>query len=267
VPSLVEPRFSQSLERGLAILECFTPERAVIGVHELVGELGMGPSTVHRYVATLVQLGYLEREANRRYRLALKVTELGMSALNATGLREHARLHLAELRRDTDCTVSVAVIDGHEVMYVDRTEGLRPRKRDIDSCIYGSPRVPLHCTACGKMLLATLPDGDGLEMISSLRLVAHGPNTITVKRGLRSELHAIREQGMAIDDREASTELIALAAPIRGVDGEVVAALDLLVSASTFTVSEAMTSFSPYLIAAAARISARLGYRRAHDRG
>ncbi len=91
VPSLVEPRFSQSLERGLAILECFTPERAVIGVHELVGELGMGPSTVHRYVATLVQLGYLEREANRRYRLTLKVTELGMSALNATGLREHAR--------------------------------------------------------------------------------------------------------------------------------------------------------------------------------
>ena len=84
-PSLREPRYSQSLERGLAILTCFTPERPVLGIADIADELGMSRSTTHRYVITLTQLGYLEQGASRKYRLGLKVTDLGMSALNSTG--------------------------------------------------------------------------------------------------------------------------------------------------------------------------------------
>lgn len=90
IPSLREPRYSQSLERGLAILGCFTPQRPVLGIADIADELGMSRSTTHRYVITLVALGYLEQGASRKYRLGLRVTDLGMSTLNSTGLREHS---------------------------------------------------------------------------------------------------------------------------------------------------------------------------------
>src|SRR5690349_17327870 len=90
VPSLREPRYSQSLERGLAILSCFSARRPVLGIAEIAEDLGMSRSTTHRYVITLVALGYLEQGDSRKYRLGLRVTDLGMAALSSTGLREHA---------------------------------------------------------------------------------------------------------------------------------------------------------------------------------
>ncbi len=86
IPDLSEPRYSQSLERGLAILECFTPDLPVLGIADIADRLGMSRSTTHRYVTTLVALGYLQQGARRKYRLGLGVTSLGMSALNATDL-------------------------------------------------------------------------------------------------------------------------------------------------------------------------------------
>jgi IclR family transcriptional regulator, pca regulon regulatory protein len=94
IPSLREPRYSQSLERGLAILSCFTPKRPVLGIADIADELGMSRSTTHRYVITLLALGYLEQGASRKYRLGLRVTDLGMSAMNSTGLSEHAHPYL-----------------------------------------------------------------------------------------------------------------------------------------------------------------------------
>jgi DNA-binding IclR family transcriptional regulator len=82
VPTLREPRYSQSLERGLAILGCFTPERPVLGISDIADELGMSRTTIHRYVITLVALGYLEQDASRKYRLGLRPTDIGMVALD-----------------------------------------------------------------------------------------------------------------------------------------------------------------------------------------
>src|SRR5450631_1927061 len=120
VPSLREPRYSQSLERGLAILGCFTPKRPVLGIADIADDLGMSRSTTHRYVITLVALGYLEQGASRKYRLGLRVTDLGMSALNSTGLREHAHPYLDELRRRSSYTVSLGVLDGPDVLFINR---------------------------------------------------------------------------------------------------------------------------------------------------
>src|ERR1700726_3506485 len=125
IPSLREPRYSQSLERGLAILSCFTAKRPVMGIADIAEELGMSRSTTHRYVITLVALGYLEQGASRKYRLGLRVTDLGMSALNSTGLREHAHPYLDELRRRSSYTVSLGVLDDTDVLYVDRARSLR----------------------------------------------------------------------------------------------------------------------------------------------
>src|SRR6202167_3291208 len=132
IPSLREPRYSQSLERGLAILGCFTPERRVLGIADLADALGMSRSTTHRYAITLTRLGYLMQVEKRKYRLALRVTDLGMSAMNSMSLQEHARPDLEELRRRTGFTVVIGVLDGPEVLLVDRVCGERPGLRQID---------------------------------------------------------------------------------------------------------------------------------------
>ena len=112
IPSLREPRYSQSLERGLAILGCFTPSAPCSGSPTSPTSSEMSRSTTHRYVITLVALGYLEQGASRKYRLGLRVTDLGMSALSSTGLREHARPYLEELRQRTSCSAGLSVLDG-----------------------------------------------------------------------------------------------------------------------------------------------------------
>src|SRR3984957_9109790 len=135
IPSLREPRYSQSLERGLAILSCFTPKRPVLGIADIADELGMSRSTTHRYVITLLALGYLEQGASRKYRLGLRVTDLGMSALNSTGLREHAQPYLEELRQRSSYTVSLGVLDGPEILYVDQARSFRrgPGQSNVDA--------------------------------------------------------------------------------------------------------------------------------------
>jgi IclR family pca regulon transcriptional regulator len=266
VPRLREPRYSQSLERGLAILTCFTPQRPVMGIADIADELGMSRSTTHRYMITLVELGYLEQGGSRKYRLGLRVTDLGMSVLNSMSLREHARPDLEELRQETRFTVNLAILDGSEILYVDRMRGSRPGQSKIDFDLQAGSRLPASCTALGKLLLAYLPDAEQEALIASLKLAKGGPNAIASKKALKAELGQIAEEGLAVDDEELAAEVQAIAAPVRSSGGEVIAAVGLVGLRSMITVDELVVSLSPYLIATAARISARLGFRRDDER-
>lgn len=262
IPSLREPRYSQSLERGLAILGCFTPKRPVLGIADIADELGMSRSTTHRYVITLVALGYLEQGASRKYRLGLRVTDLGMSALNSTGLREHAHPYLEELRQRTSYTTSLGVLEGTEVLYVDRVRSFRrgPGKGEVH--LHTGSRVPAYCTAMGKLLLANLPDAEQRDLIAAMKLTKQGPNTITSKKALREELDEIQTAAFAVEDEELAPELYAIAAPVRNEAREVVAAVNLEASTSAIALEELVDALGPHLVSTADRISARLGYRR-----
>ncbi|HSP64901.1 MAG TPA: helix-turn-helix domain-containing protein, partial [Candidatus Deferrimicrobium sp.] len=111
---------SQSLERGLLILSAFRGDRPLIGTSELARELGLGVSTTHRYIATLARLGYLDQDpATRRYRLGLRVVDLGFAAINSMEIRQIASPHLQRLSNETGFTVNMAILDGTEVVYVD----------------------------------------------------------------------------------------------------------------------------------------------------
>jgi IclR family pca regulon transcriptional regulator len=261
IPSLREPRYSQSLERGLAILGCFTPKRPVLGIADIADDLGMSRSTTHRYVITLVALGYLEQGASRKYRLGLRVTDLGMSALNSTGLREHAHPYLEELRQRTSYTTSLGALDATDVLFVDRLHSFR-RGRETDLKIDTGSRLPAYCTAMGKLLLANLPEPDQRDLVAQMKLGKRGPNTITSKKALREELDEIHEVGLAVDDQELAPELYAIAAPVRNAARDVVAAVALAAQRSTISLEELVDALSPHLISTADRISARLGYRR-----
>jgi IclR family pca regulon transcriptional regulator len=262
IPSLREPRYSQSLERGLAILGCFTPKRPVLGIADIADELGMSRSTTHRYVITLVALGYLEQGASRKYRLGLRVTDLGMSALNSTGLREHAHPYLEELRQRTSYTTSLGVLDGTDVLYVDRVHSYRRGQANTELDIHTGSRLPAYATSMGKLLLANLPEPEQRELIAQMKLTKRGPNTITSKKALREELDEIQAAGFAVNDQELAPNLYAIAAPIRNDAREIVAAINLTTNANTITLEELVDALTPHLITTADRISARLGYRR-----
>jgi IclR family pca regulon transcriptional regulator len=261
-PSLREPRYSQSLERGLAILGCFTPKRPVLGIADIADELGMSRSTTHRYVITLVALGYLEQGASRKYRLGLRVTDLGMSALNSTGLREHAHPYLEELRQRTSYTAGLGVLDDNELLFIDRVRSFRRGLGRIDLELHTGSRVPPYCTSMGKLLLANLPEPEQRELIAQMKLTKRGPNTITSKKALREELEEIQTVGLAVDDQELAANVYAIAAPVRNEGRETVAAIALAAHSTMISLEELVDALGPHLVSTADRISARLGYRR-----
>jgi IclR family transcriptional regulator, pca regulon regulatory protein len=266
IPTLQEPRFSQSLERGLAILGCFTPGRPVLGIADLADELGMSRSTTHRYVITLTRLGYLQQGRKRKYHLALRVTDLGISAMNGMSLYEHAHPSLDELRGRTGFTVSAAVLDGPELLLVDRLRGNRRGQRLIDLGLAPGSRLPLHCTAAGKLLLANLPDQDQRTRIAELQLSRRATNTIASKTALRQELRRIRDESLTTADEELAPGLYAIATPIRSSTREVIAAAAMSAHSSMISLEELVDALGPHLISTADRISARLGYRRDDER-
>jgi IclR family transcriptional regulator, pca regulon regulatory protein len=266
VPHLREPRYSQSLERGLAILECFTPERPVRGIADLADELRMSRSTTHRYVLTLTALGYLVQGAKRKYRLGLGVTELGMSVLGSTSLSTHARPYLEELSRLSSYNLAIGVLDGPEVLYLDHIGGRRRGLHQIDLGLVVGSRLPVHCTAIGKLLTANLPARAQRELLAETTLERWGPNTITAKGALRSELSEILAQGLAVGDEELAPGLYEIAAPVRSESREAVAAVSMAAHSSMISREQLVEHLSPHLISTADRVSARLGYRREDER-
>jgi IclR family transcriptional regulator, pca regulon regulatory protein len=266
IPALREARFSQSLERGLAILACFTPERPVLGISELAEELGMNSSTTHRYASTLVALGYLEQGARRKYRLGLGVCGLGLSAQSSTSLAEHARPYLEELGGRTFHTVAIAVLDGPEILYVDYLPARRRGSQLVDLGLGVGSRQPAYCTAIGKLLMAHLPEGEQRRLITECKLGRCGPGAITSKGALRGELQGILVNGLAVAEEELAPCLYAIAAPVRCESREVRAAVSMAAHSSTISLGQLVEHLGPHLIATADRVSARLGYRREDER-
>ncbi len=262
LPTLREPRYSQSLERGLAILRCFTPQRSVLGIAEIADDVGMSRSTTHRYVITLVALGYLEQGASRKYRLGLRVTDLGMAALNSTGLREHSRAYLENLRRRTTYTASLTVLDGSEILYVERARSFRRGQHKIDLNLRIGSRLPAYCTSMGKVLLANLPEPELEQLLANITLKRVGPNTITSKKALRDELNLVLDEGIAVNNEELAESLVSIACPILNENQQVVAAINLAAHSSMISSEDMVDQLLPHILTTADDISARLGHRR-----
>ncbi len=262
VPNLRESRYSQSLERGLAILSCFTAERPTMGIADIADALGMSRSTTHRYTITLVALGYLEQGPSRKYRLGMRVTDLGMSVLNSIGLREQSRPLLTELRDRTGYSAGLSILDGVAILYVDRARSFRPGQSKLELGLHPGSRLPAHATAMGKLLLANLAESEREELLAELTQTKHGPNTITSKRALREELERVRAEQFATNDEELAAGLHAIAAPVRDSTGVVVAAASMSAHTSTISSGELIDALGPYLISTADQLSSTLGY---HD--
>ncbi len=251
--------FSSSLYAGLRLLVCFTAEHSVRGIADMANELDLGRSTTHRYATTLVALGYLEQSPSRKYRLAPRVSDLGLSLLDSMEVRRVAREHLRDLRMRTGRTVSLGVLGGTEVVYIDRWQGSRQGQYEVDVGIGVGVRLPLHCSAAGKALLACLPAAEQQDLIPKLRLKRRAPKTITTKTALRAELERILAQGgIAIEDEEVCTGRRALAAVVADREGRPAAVIELTVPAQAYTPRELLEQLGPKVNAAAGHIASAL---------
>lgn len=255
-------RYSQSVIRAFSILETFTPARQVQGIATVADGLGMSRSTAHRYMLTLTAFGYLERTSDRRYRLGLRVLDLGMSALNSSELGEQAESYLADLRKHTGYTASLAILDGTEIVYMGRARSFKRGQHKIDHNIRVGSRSPVYCTALGKMLLANLPGSAQNEIVDETALKRRAANTITTKKALRVELERVREDGIALNDEELHEGLIAIAAAVRDGSRTVVGAVSLAAHVSMISLEEMVDALGPHLASTADQVSARLGFRR-----
>ena len=254
--------YSQSLERGLAILSTFEPERPLLGISDLARRLGLNRSTTHRYVGTLVALGYLQQDAGtRKYALGPRVLDLGFAALNSMELPAIARPHLQELSDETGHTVNMAILDTTEIVYVERVRSSRAGQAEIDLNLHVGSRLPAYCTSMGKALLAYLPAPEQQWVLKALELTRRGPNTVTDREALRAELERIREVGLAVNDEELASGLRSIAVGVRGGTGEVEAAINLAAHRTMVSTNDLIARFGPALRRTADEISARAGYR------
>ncbi len=253
-------KFSSSLVAGLSMLTSFTAEHPVRGIADMAEALDLGRSTTHRYATTLVTLGYLEQGPSRKYRLSSRVCDIGLSLLDSMVVRRVAREHLQELRAQTGRTTSLGVLVGTEVAYVDRWRGSRQGQYGVDVGIGLGTRLPVHCSAAGKALLARLPEAEQRELIAKLRLAKRGPKSITTKTALRAELERIvAEGGLAVEDEELLSGRRAIAAVVVDGEGVAVAAVELVVPAQAYAHGRLPKELSPDVTATARRITAALG--------
>jgi IclR family transcriptional regulator, pca regulon regulatory protein len=249
-------RFSSSLVAGLAILDCFSAERPQMGIAALADRLDMTRSTTHRYAATLVALGYLEQDHARQYRLAARVADLGLALMDSLTLRSVAREPLRELRVKTGRTVSMAILDGGQIRYIERLRGWRYGQHAIDLHLGLAARQPIHCTAMGKVLLAYLPESRLQVLMGQLELSRQGPNSITSKKELRAELERVRTVGLAVSDEEQAPGVRSIAAPLLDDRDQAVAAIAVAAPVAAFSRKELVARVGPLVETTAERIAA-----------
>lgn len=247
----------QVLDRALAVLEALGRQHSDCSLGELSAALGLHKSTVHRLVMVLERHRLIEKSRETgRYRLGLKLFELGSKAIAATDLRERSRPHLSRLMYETEETVHFCLLDQGEVLYVEKMEP----QRSVRMASSVGRRVPAHSTAVGKAILAELPETEVDEIIRRYGLRTMTRKTITTPAELKAELRAIRARGHAIDDEENEEGVRCVGASVRDYSGKPIAAIS--VSGPAFRITkEKCPIIARSVMAAAQALSEELGYK------
>ncbi len=211
-----------TVHKAMAVMSAFSYEEPALGVSELARRLGIGKSTVHRILTTLAADGFVERTPDDRYRLSLKVYELGQQVAASSELRERAHPVLERLRTESGETAHLAVLAGTDVVYLDRLES--PHMLRLMTRV--GRRRAAHATSSGKCLLAFGPPA-AVAAVAAAGLPRLGPRTITSATLLQRALTEVRARGYAVSVEESAPGVVSVAAPIFDVTGACVAAMSV----------------------------------------
>jgi len=190
---------------------------------ELVQQLKLTRSNVHRLLSTLQELGYIEKTADSRYRLTFKLFSLGNTVFLSNNLPDTAHPYMARLADKSQENVNLAVMFEQKLLYIDKIES--PHYLKLDQPVGRTD--PLHCTALGKILLSGLSDPELQTYLKSTRLLPYTKKTITDPEVLLGVIRNVRKQGYATDFEELGEGIHCIAAPIRDHTHKVIAAISI----------------------------------------
>lgn len=244
-----------SVANAARVLKSFGPNDREWGVSDLARHLDIAKSTAHRLLATLTDEGLLEQDpGSGRYRLGLAVFDMAAAA-QSTDLHEAVLSPMTELRNRTGETVQVAVLDGREVVYVERLDSPNTLRLFLEV----GRRNDAYSTGCGKALLAFCRPDELDRVLAGWKLSAKTPHTITDVATLRKDLTETRRRGYAINRRESESGVVSIAAPIRDASTRVIAAISVAGPAERLEPHEFQVAQVTMEVAAA--VSRRLGFR------
>lgn len=250
-----EQYLNTSLVKALQVLDLFNEVEGGLSLTEIARRMGTRPGSIYPIVYTLYKFGYLARDAEtKKYHLGLRILTLANQILSSLDIREQGKPVLKKLAKELEVNAHLAVLYENEVLYLDREEAA---PSVVIPSVIGR-RVPPHCTALGKVLLAH--DPEALE-----RILAKGPlpaltaNTITNPEVLRRELERVRAQGYAVDWEEFHEGNICVAASVRNYRGKVVAAISVSFSKARLT-REPLDRFVKAVTSGAFELSCALGH-------
>ena len=244
-----------SLEKGIKVLELLADQKALT-VSQVAVNLGLNRAASHRFLATLKDLGYVEKNEDNRYQLTFRVLELGMTVVNRSEVKQEAREFMQELAQACKETINLGHWDGRYILHLDKIDSCEILR--IDAPL--GTKTPAYCTALGKAILAQLSKDELDAYLARTRLVPHGPNTIVSRKKLRQELKQTFVNGYAVDDEELTKDLRCVAAPVFDHTGKARYALSISAPAMRLSI-EAIEKIQPQIKDVSQRLSARLGYR------
>jgi DNA-binding IclR family transcriptional regulator len=245
------------LDRAISILGLLSDGKPRT-LQALSREIELSTSTAFRQLCTLVHHRYVERdEQTGQYTLGLACLELAQAYYKGNDVRRAALPELDRLRNETRETVHLAILDEMEVVYIEKLESLQPIGL-MGSRVGG--RAPAYCTGVGKALLASIPRDVIRHGFAGKRLRRYTPNTIVTLKGLFAELAMISSRGYALDNEEHEGGVCCVAAPIRDMKGDVIAALSVSGPVDRLEPIEANDDMIANALGTAQRISARMGH-------
>jgi len=252
----------QVIDRALSILDLLSAQGPDLALGEISDKLELHKSTVHRLASILERHRLVERDTRSgRYRLGLRLFELGSIAMGRFNIRDRAHSHLEKLLYEVDETVHLCALDAGEVLYLDKMEP----SRSVRMASRIGRRNPAHCTSVGKAIMAFLPESETDDILRQHGLKRLTPKTITTPAELKAELNIIRDRGYSIDNEENEEGVRCIGAAILDHSGRPIAAIS--VSAPSFRLPmDKVPAVAASVCRAAAALSQESGYQPAPTR-
>jgi IclR family pca regulon transcriptional regulator len=247
-----------SIAKGMNVFSFIVNSNRAVGITQIARALNLSIGTVQRVTNTLQKLGYLRKDENKQgYILGHKAWGLGLAIIKDIDLKHITHPYLEGLSREIGETVNLAMLEGTEIVYLDRIK----TEQIININLSVGSRLPLYCTSMGKSLLAFLPKDELFELLDKIDIKPITPHTITDKGRLLEELQKVRQRGFSVNNRELDIGLRSVAAPVRDESGRVIAAVNIAVPSSRITFEELKTRLAKKVIDVTRIISEAMGYK------
>ena len=247
----------EALAKGLRLLSLFNHDRLALRVKDLADLSGIPMPTVFRLVATLEEEGYLERTASGMVRPGTSVLALGFAAVQGMDLVQTSEPTMRELAVASGETVNLGVLYNDQVLFVAR---IARRDSLIAAGIRVGSTVPAVFSSMGKVILAFMSEEELARTITAESFAGRwGPHAVRTMDELSGQLEAARSDGYLIQQEEAIPGLSSIAAPIRQVDGTVVASINVAVPSADYPRKQLVQRLLDPVLAAAGEITRRMG--------